>query len=182
MDVIFPQTYFHHTSLLNVDSLKDLKVDKNYNPKWAKTCSVKVEGLFVDDLIPYIYPVVNNFLKRANISLENFELMQPWKNTYEKGGFQEIHDHGDSILSGCIFLDNPDPDFGNFYFYNRHSIELLRPQRQLIDNLFNTSYLSFTPKVLKGDILIFPSYMMHGVTMHKSEKIRRTISFNIDAL
>ncbi|BCU96566.1 MAG: hypothetical protein CM15mV12_3390 [uncultured marine virus] len=35
---------------------------------------------------------------------------------YEKGGFQEIHDHGDSILSGCIFLDNPDPDFGNFIF------------------------------------------------------------------
>ena len=182
MDVFFPQTYFHHTSIFNVDSLKDLKVDKDYNPKWAKACSVKVEGLFTDDLLPYITPVVNNFLKTAKISLENFELRQPWKNTYEKGGFQEIHDHGDSILSGCIFLDNPDPDFGNFYFYNRHAIELLKPQQQLISNLFDTSYLSFVPSVVKGDILIFPSYLMHGVTIHKSEKTMTTISFNIDAL
>ena len=182
MDVIFPQTYFHHTSIFNVDSLKDLKVDKDYNPKWAKACSVKVEGLFTDDLMPYIAPTVNNFLKGANMSYKDLKVNQPWRNTYEKGGFQELHDHGDAFLSGCIFLDNPDPDFGNFYFYNRHSIELLKPQRQLIDNLFGTSYLSFIPNVLKGDILIFPSYMMHGVTMHKSEKIRRTISFNIDTL
>ena len=71
---------------------------------------------------------------------------------------------------------------GNFYFYNRHAIELLKPQQQLISNLFDTSYLSFVPSVVKGDILIFPSYLMHGVTMHKSEKTRTTISFNIDAL
>ena len=142
MHIIFPQTYFHHTTISNVDSLKDLKIDESYNPDWAEACSVKVEGLFKDDLLPYITPVVNNFLKTAKISLENFELRQPWKNTYEKGGFQEIHDHGDSILSGCIFLDNPDPDFGNFYFYNRHAIELLKPQQQLISNLFDTSYLS----------------------------------------
>ena len=182
MNIIFPQTYFHHTTISNVDDLRNLKIDESYNVNWAIACSVKVEGLFVDDLIPYIYPVVNNFLKRANISLENFELMQPWKNTYEKGGFQEIHDHGDSILSGCIFLDNPDPDFGNFYFYNRHAVELLKPQRQLLSNLFDSPYLSFVPSVVKGDILIFPSYLMHGVTMHKSEKTRTTISFNIDTL
>ena len=83
MNIIFPQTYFHHTTISNVDDLRNLKIDESYNVDWAKACSVKVEGLFVDDLIPYIYPVVNNFLKRANISLENFELMPPWKNTYE---------------------------------------------------------------------------------------------------
>ena len=182
MNIIFPQTYFHHTTISNVDGLRNLKIDESYNVDWAKACSVKVEGLFADDLMPYIVPTVNNFLKGANMSYKDLKVNQPWKNTYEKGGFQELDDPGDAFLSGCIFLDNPDPDFGNFYFYNRHSIELLRPQRQLIDNLFDTSYLSFTPKVLKGDILIFPSYMMHGVTMHKSEKIRRTISFNIDAL
>ena len=182
MHVIFPQTFFHHTNISNVDSLRDLKIDESYNPDWVKACSVKVEGLFADDLMPYIVPTVNNFLKGANMSYKDLKVNQPWKNTYEKGGFQELHDHGDAFLSGCIFLDNPDPDFGSFYFYNRHSIELLRPQRQLINNLFDTSYLSFVPSVVKGDILIFPSYIMHGVTMHKSEKIRTTISFNIDAL
>ena len=79
------------------------------------------------------------------------------------------------------FLDNPDPDFGNFYFtIDIH--QLLKPQRQLLNSLFDTPYLSFVPSVVKGDILIFPSYLMHGVTMHKSEKTRTTISFNIDTL
>ena len=86
------------------------KVDKDYNPKWAKACSVKVEGLFTDDLMPYIVPTVNNFLKGANMSYKDLKVNQPWKNTYKKGGFQELHDHGDAFLSGCIFLDNPDPE------------------------------------------------------------------------
>ena len=36
---------------------------------------------------------------------------------------------------------------------------------------------SVAPKA--GDVLLFPSYMLHGVTPHNSKKPRRTVSFNI---
>ena len=96
MNIIFPQTYFHHTTISNVDDLRNLKIDESYNVDWAKACSVKVEGLFADDLMPYIVPTVNNFLKGANMSYKDLKVNQPWRNTYEKGGFQELHDHGDA--------------------------------------------------------------------------------------
>ncbi|BCU96565.1 MAG: hypothetical protein CM15mV12_3380 [uncultured marine virus] len=43
MNIFFPQTYFHHTTISNVDDLRNLKIDESYNVDWAKACSVKVE-------------------------------------------------------------------------------------------------------------------------------------------
>ena len=31
-----------------------------------------------------------------------------------------------------------------------------------------------------GDIMFFPGYMLHGVSPHKSDIIRKTLSFNLD--
>ena len=35
------------------------------------------------------------------------------------------------------------------------------------------------PNVKAGDIILFPSYLLHGVSPHKLRKPRTTISFNL---
>ena len=34
----------------------------------------------------------------------------------------------------------------------------------------------------KGDILFFPSHILHGLSSHNSDVIRKTLSFNFDIL
>ena len=35
-------------------------------------------------------------------------------------------------------------------------------------------------KAERGKVLLFPSYVLHGVTVHKSDYPRKTASFNLD--
>ena len=75
-----------------------------------------------------------------NIAIDpKIELLDIWRNTYQKGGFQEIHDHlvgavpesvspfygaEEADLSGCFFLEDYHPEASTFYFHNRHASEL----------------------------------------------------------
>ena len=38
---------------------------------------------------------------------------------------------------------------------------------------------SWTPEPMKGDIIFFPSYFLHGVSVHQNESIRTTVSGNM---
>lgn len=185
-NILFPQEYFYHSNIENVDELKNLRIENDYHANWVEGCSVKVDGLYPSDLVVYIFPHLNEFLKGTSISPIDVELRDAWKNSYSKGDFQETHEHMGmeyyGFLSGCIFLDDHESDFGEFYFYNRNIIGLTPDQKKLTMEIFKTPYLSCVPTVKKGDIIIFPSYMMHGVSMHKSEKTRTTISFNLNII
>ena len=64
---------------------------------------------------------------------------------------------------------------GEFYFYNRNHIQWSFNWRTLME-------LSdrFVPTIREGDIMFFPGHMLHGVSPHRSDKVRRTLSFNLD--
>ena len=38
---------------------------------------------------------------------------------------------------------------------------------------------SWTPEPMKGDIIFFPSYFLHGVSVHKNDNVRTTVSGNM---
>ena len=64
-------------------------------------------------------------------------------------------------------------DKGEFYFYNRISVEV---SKVWCDSL----YLDIQSiNASKGDILFFPSHILHGVSPNKSENERRTVSINM---
>ena len=65
---------------------------------------------------------------------------------------------------------NSGKDFAGFYFANR--MMGLTPTKYVVDT-------SFVPDMEPGDVLFFPSYVLHGVSPHNSDIIRASISFNI---
>tara|TARA_Y100001963_G_scaffold102450_1_gene141006 strand:+ start:1021 stop:1584 length:564 start_codon:yes stop_codon:yes gene_type:complete len=145
--------------------------------KWNENCRVEVEELYADKVGHLLVPSIELFLEHIGAK-KSVSLLSIWKNTYNKDGFQEIHDHvnKEAQLSGCIFLEDQTKDTSRFYFYNRHNTELVIWKEIMNDQTLNNSW---SPNIKAGDIIFFPSYMLHGVTPHKLRKPRTTISFNL---
>ena len=78
-------------------------------------------------------------------------------------------------LSGVLFLTDQDQDDGGmFFFYNEGFKEVPSELREL--NFSGCREYIFSKR---GRVLLFPSYMLHGVTRYKSDIPRKTVSFNI---
>lgn len=104
----------------------------------------------------------------------NFSLAEIWYNAYKDKQFQEPHDHGEYIFSGCYYLKFDKDTHYQTQFYN--------PNFKLnYSKLENNSYFCFSPDCEEDDLIIFPSGLKHGTLGVKSisDDIRITISFNI---
>ena len=184
---IFPSYFYSLMPLSNKEevlkTLEKAKVDHEGSShiEWNKYCSVKVEQLYVKDFASLLSPSVTIFLDNAGIN-DGIKLDSIWRNTYGLGGYQEIHDHivkSNSELSGCIFLEDQTEDASKFFFFNRQSSEISKKWKHVLgSNKIDVFNYFLNPKA--GDILFFPSYMLHGVTAHKSKKPRTTLSFNFN--
>lgn len=122
-------------------------------------------------------------IKELHTDVEYFSV---WANRYFSGDFTPIHTH-ESDLSGIIILDISD--------------ELLEEQENNLDLseglnrkrvngslqfLYNCSMIFdcgvYSPEQKIGDIYIFPSWLTHVVYPQKTNKERRSLSFNLDVL
>jgi hypothetical protein len=177
MTIIFSNYFYDLVEPSNKEEILNIAenppLHENQNFEWSKDCSVSLERLSYNVFGELIFPTLLEFQKKFNID-RPFAVEDVWKTTYEKGSFQEIHDHSGCEISCVIFLDDQEEDGSRFFFYNRHGSEL------------SLSWLDFLPEdplnhyveYKRGDVLFFPSYMLHGVSCHRIDKKRRTIALN----
>ena len=98
---------------------------------------------------------------------------QSWLNINPPGSSHHIHFHGNSILSGVLYLQ-VDENTGNFQV---HREDDNRISKEVINyNQYNYKYLFFEPK--QFDLYIFPSSLRHSVDENKSTENRISLSFN----
>ena len=74
----------------------------------------------------------------------------------------------------CVFFLNDGEDFSEFYFKDRHNVELSYFWHNALE-VFDC----IKPKIGSGDILFFPGHILHGVTAHNRKTIRKTFAFNM---
>ena len=72
-------------------------------------------------------------------------------------------------------MDDYKENDAKFYFLNERSRVTSEAWTGLSDTMGDS--ISIEPE--RGDILFFPSHMLHGVTPHKSDTPRITVSGNI---
>ena len=175
----------HFYSIIDPPNKKDLlfllesaNLNTNNTPDWVNHCNIKFERVEINqNLWETLYPSLDIFFKEVNLNTQNLKLSinDIWKNTYKKGFFQETHDHLPLHLSGVIFLTDEQKDDGKFFFFNQHASEISKEWRDI-----GLSAQKHYIKAEKGKILLFPSYMLHGVSMHKTNNPRKTVAFNIE--
>jgi uncharacterized protein (TIGR02466 family) len=107
-----------------------------------------------------------------------WQIKEIWMNVLEPGGRQSIHTHANSFISGVLYLTQSHPSANlvfhkslggtNFIFSNHHQGARI--------NAYNGSKWMM-PEITPGDLVMFPSYLLHEVPTNQGEQ-RISIAFN----
>ena len=106
---------------------------------------------------------------RSNIAFS----LQSWINMHDRGGFNFLHMHEGSFLSGSFYLSVP-PGSGQFVFRDPRPGVIHGSVKGAVPNGHGDVHL--TPS--SGLLVLFPCWMEHYVEPHDSGEPRITIAFN----
>ena len=99
--------------------------------------------------------------------------LQSWVNMHDRGGFNFLHIHEGSLLSGSFYLNVP-PGSGHFVFRDPRPGVIHGSVKGSVPNGYCDVHL--TPSA--GLLVLFPWWMEHYVEPHDSDEPRVTIAFN----
>ena len=132
-----------------------------------------------------IIDLYQGYIERFFDDVVKFDFVDLWFNWYEKGEYQEAHNH----LNPDIF-DSTVAHFAVIH-YLKFDPEV-HEAATFVDPIVNQRYSTFEmksthyspkycPKVDEGDIIMFPNYLEHYVkqTSPTENNPRVTVSFNI---
>lgn len=107
-----------------------------------------------------------------------WSLKEMWVNVLDTGGRQAMHNHANSFISGVVYLTKThadartvfmkSPGGTDFAFRNDHA--------DVATNSYNADKW-ISPPPDPGDVVLFPSYLMHAVPMNPGER-RISLAFN----
>ncbi len=168
-----------------------LNISKNYEKIWERTDKTLVNGyrfsgdIFssdqkdIVDLKETIFNAVNHYIddiksigksEFSEILNQDFKL-RSWSSVLKKDGFHSPHIHAGSVLSGVLYIqiDEAKDDKGAIKFsldgFNFPKIENNLEEKVL--------------KPVTGDIILFPSCLIHSTIPNKSKIDRITIAFDL---
>jgi len=159
--------------------------DGNVNSSCYREDSINYDALFK--------PIEDMYQKISkNLLPHNCKITNMWYNVYRNGYSQEIHSHNSRLgnmpitFSGIYFCKYEE-DHAPVKFWNPSTIYLSPLSEHLVgDPLFKEDFyinsyckegISYYPK--QGDLIMFPSFLMHSVPIQRIDSKRVTISFNI---
>jgi len=105
-------------------------------------------------------------------------LKEMWVNVMDQGGRQAMHNHANSFVSGVVYLTPTHPGSQTVFMKSPGGTDFL-----LKNDHPGTTPGEFSadkwvsPAPEPGDMILFPSYLMHAVPPNQGER-RITLSFN----
>lgn len=100
-------------------------------------------------------------------------ITQSWLNKNKQGSMHHEHFHPNSIVSG-VWYPSMDGIMPYIEFKSSRQREISLKLKDL--NQYNSSIFRFGPT--SGDLLLFPSNLIHSVPVNKSNSERISLSFN----
>ena len=114
----------------------------------------------------------------AKINIANYEFeANAWVNINKKGGFNSIHTHGRFHISGVYYVNQPavkSGQSGMIEFVNSRFDHHI--YQELNADAFAPK-VSMRPKA--GEMIVFPSTLLHSVYPNDTEEERITIAWNL---
>jgi uncharacterized protein (TIGR02466 family) len=99
--------------------------------------------------------------------------LESWINLHERGGFNFLHVHEGSHLSGCLYVRVPEGS-GPLVFRDPRPGAVHGPLKGSVANGYRD--ISLRPE--DGLLVLFPSWLEHFVEPHGSDEPRIVIAFN----
>jgi uncharacterized protein (TIGR02466 family) len=129
----------------------------------------------LSDVFDYINVQVEIYWKNLGL-VETPGIHYSWANKYNKGGFAKMHNHSPYFVSGCFYVDKVSDDQGNIYFQDPN--EALMSTLPQTDD-FKLSQNTINLSTYTGDLVLFPSWLKHGVHENKTDIPRISIAFDV---
>ena len=107
-----------------------------------------------------------------------WSLKEMWVNLLDTGGRQAMHNHANSFISGVAYLTPTHPDSRTVFMKSPGGIEFSfkNDHAGVVTGPYNADKW-ISPQPEPGDIVLFPSYLMHAVPPNPGER-RITLAFN----
>lgn len=185
---LFPTPVMRVEGVFSDDELDALKASIDDSPQIANAKTdllTHTEPLGAQDIQAFgdLNERLQSYLRDFGFLLfgENLSwtIKEMWMNVSVTGGAQLLHSHANSVISAVIYLTDVHPSAriifhkamgGNqFVLSNTHSDSATTP--------YNAE--RWVPEQLnRGDMVLFPSYMLHAVPPNQSDNARISIALN----
>jgi hypothetical protein len=107
-----------------------------------------------------------------------WSLKEMWVNVLDTGGRQAMHNHANSFISGVIYLTRTHADARTVFMKSPGGTEFAfrNDHAGVATNSYNADkWVSPLPD--PGDVVLFPSYLMHAVPANPGDR-RISLAFN----
>ena len=163
-------------SVINCDKL----VSNNNTDRLTHTAAVdSLRGKHIDNLCEKLAPHIRDFGYQllGDDSLD-WHVIGLWGNIMNPGGWQYKHNHGNSIMSGVVYLQMPKGSTATrFWRKERGDTYFLAHDGPGRTTDYNCEYVDLN-NVKATDVVLFPSHMQHGVEQNNTDGDRISIAFN----
>ena len=99
-----------------------------------------------------------------------------WINVMNKGGAHTAHIHPHSVVSGTYYVTVPDKAGAIRFEDPRLAMQMAAPPRKTRAKPANQPFVTIMPK--PGMLLLWESWLRHGVEPNRASRQRISISFN----
>jgi uncharacterized protein (TIGR02466 family) len=101
-----------------------------------------------------------------------------WVNVLDTGGHQAMHNHANSFISGVVYLTPTHPGSQTVFMKAPGGTDFLlkNDHNKVTPSQFSADKW-VSPAPAPGDMILFPSYLMHAVPPNRGDR-RITLSFN----
>lgn len=178
---LFAEPYFR-TNILDAITPKQVEFIKNMPMRQSHLNKISNEMYLLE------YPEMRSIRRAIEESLaiyasevmgipQSLAITQSWCLVTPPGIGMHGHTHSNSLVSGSLYYtDLPNPP-GNMLFerhsgYQQFQLEV-KPEKT---NIYNSSRNAVVPQ--KGDLIIFPSSLVHYVDVNQTQQNRYSMAFN----
>ncbi|BAZ38147.1 hypothetical protein NIES4101_40820 [Calothrix sp. NIES-4101] len=104
------------------------------------------------------------------------EITHCWANIHQKHAYTSVQSYYNSLLSGIYFLKAPVNSGGIYFNDPRPALNAIAPP---LNDLNMWTLPKITYKPYEGVMLLFPSWLSHGMERNLSDEDRTYISFEL---
>ena len=179
--ILFP-TILHKNNIDRSLTVEEIdKVKKEYNNSFKQVSNHASFNKYVlndppfSDLKKFLETEVNKYfqdiIKPKDKELKIF-ITHSWLIFTHEHQNHHLHDHPNSYLSGVFYVDTLPEDCIVFAKKDRERLQIIS------DEYTQLNAITWTQKVVNGDVLIFPSELRHTVLTNNTKQVRISLSFN----
>lgn len=170
------QYHLHEITLNEMNEVEEYSKDtrRNSGNKTSKETYVLNKGL--SRIREFIETCVKDYTDNVICPGPEikFEITQSWLNYSNPGESHHKHRHANSVVSGVFYFE-ADPDTDAIHFDNEMPGTISIPPTNF--NIYNSR--SWRLPVQTGDLVLFPSHLIHYVKPVEGDKQRISLAFNV---